>query len=114
VHQCNYGERGLLDYEGWRTQASLWLDLEEEDDCQIYHINVVMQEDSSSEEYKKKKERTIFVRRKKASNTMLGPRKLYRDQKGRKESTATEEQRKIVVREHLFSARAITKCARKG
>jgi hypothetical protein len=43
------GEHSPVDNEGWRTPESSWMDLADEDDCQMYHINVVIHESDSSE-----------------------------------------------------------------
>jgi hypothetical protein len=44
------GERRPMDDEGWKTPDSSWIDLEEEDDCQMYHVNVVKHESDIDED----------------------------------------------------------------
>ncbi len=40
----------VLEDEGWRTPESSLLDLEEEDDGKIFHINIIMEESEQDRE----------------------------------------------------------------
>jgi hypothetical protein len=38
------GDHKAVYEEGWRTPNSSWMDLEAEDKCQTYHVNVIVHE----------------------------------------------------------------------
>jgi hypothetical protein len=43
------GDHGQEDGNGWRAPNNSWLDMEEEEGVQVYHVNVILEEDDNEE-----------------------------------------------------------------